>query len=158
MRSLPVLGPLVLIGLCACAHDKIPLTNIDDTDENREILDVVKEYHKALESLDADAVLHLVSPRYFEDNGNLDAADDYDFEGLRKTLQEDFKRTRALKVNIRVDAIEVDDEADRAWAELYYQIHAQNEYPSGLKWETGSDRTRIRFERVGGKWFIIAGL
>src|SRR5688572_22973385 len=149
---------LIACGLIGCAHGKIPLTNIDDTDENREILAIVKEYHKALESLDADAILSLVSPRYFEDNGNLEAHDDYDFDGLRKTLRDDFKRTRALKVNIRVDAIEVDDETERAWAELYYQVHAQNEYPSGTKWESGSDRTRLRFERVQNKWLIIAGL
>jgi hypothetical protein len=157
MRSPLVLG-LIASGLIGCAHNKIPLTNIDDTEENREILQIVKEYHKALESLDADAVLSLVSPRYFEDNGNLEAADDYDFDGLRKTLREDFKRTRSMKVNIRVDAIEVDDETEKAWAELYYQIHAQNDYPSGTKWETGSDRTRLRFERVDGRWLIIAGL
>jgi hypothetical protein len=157
MRSPSVLG-LILFGLVGCAHGKIPLTNIDDTEENREILQIVKEYHKALESRDADAVLSLVSPRYFEDNGTLEAADDYDFEGLRKTLHDDFQRTKAIKVNIRVDAIEVDDEEQRAYAELYYQIHAQNEYPSGLKWESGSDRTRIRFERADGKWMIIAGL
>jgi hypothetical protein len=155
MRS--VLGMLAL-GIVGCAHDKIPLTNIDDTEENREILDVVKEYHKALESLDADALLHLVSPRYFEDNGNLESADDYDFEGLRKSLAEDFRRTRALKVDIRVDMVEVDEDAGKAWAELYYRIHAQNEYASGLKWESESDRTRLRFERVENKWLIIAGL
>jgi|SRR5687767_9667661 len=154
MRSLWVLG--LLLG--GCAHGKIPLTNIEDTEENREILQIVREYHKALESLDADAILSLVSPRYFEDNGNLEAEDDYDFDGLRQALREDFKRTRSMKVNIRVDAIEVDDETERAWAELYYQIHAQNEYPSGTKWETGSDRTRLRFERVQGRWLIVAGL
>src|SRR5687767_1709616 len=150
MRS--ILGTLIALGLVGCAHDKIPLTNIDDTEENREILELVGEYHKALESLDADAILQLVSPRYYEDNGNLEANDDYDFEGLRKSLAEDFKRTRALKVDIRVDMVEVDEDAGKAWAELYYQMHAQNEYPSGLKWESGSDRTRLRFERVQNKW------
>ena len=155
MASRLILGLLVLGG---CAHSKIPMTTIDDTEENREILQIVKEYHKALESLDADAILSLVSPRYFEDNANLETEDDYDFDGLRKALHEDFKRTRAMKVNIRVDAIEVDDETERAWAELYYQIHAQNEYPSGTRWESGSDRTRLRFERVQGRWLIVAGL
>jgi hypothetical protein len=63
-----------------------------------------------------------------------------------------------MKVDIRVDMVEVDEEAGSAWAELYYRIHAQNEYPSGLKWESGSDRTRLRFERVEDRWLIIAGL
>jgi hypothetical protein len=156
MRFLPLLLPSLMAG--ACAHGKIPLTNIDDTEENRAILDLVKEYHRALENLDAAAVLSLVSPRYYEDNGNTDARDDYDFAALRQSLEDDFKRTKALKLNIRVDAIEVDDEAASAWAELYYQIHANNEYPSGTKWESGSDRARIRFERIDGRWLIVAGL
>ncbi|MEL7372265.1 MAG: hypothetical protein AAFN74_25290 [Myxococcota bacterium] len=140
----------------ACAHDKIPRTQIDDTDENREIFRLVKAYEQALESLDADAVLALVSPNFYENNGNTDDRDDYDFFGLKDNLKRDFQRTRTLQLDLRVDAIEVKE--DTAFAELYYQIRAQNEYPSGLKWETGSDRTRLRLERIDGKWLIMAGL
>lgn len=145
-----------ILSFGACAHAKIPQTNIDDTEENREIIRMVEEYHRALESLDADAVLALVSPRFYEDNGNTAADDDYDYQGLKSHLVEDFKRTRALQLDVRVDAIEVDKQT--AFAELYYRIRAQNEYPSGTKWETGADRTRLRFEREDGKWMIIAGL
>jgi hypothetical protein len=143
--------------LGACAHAKIPRTDIDDTEENRAILEIVEEYKRAVEALDTDAVLALVSPRFYEDNGNTDADDDYDFDGLRQGLAEDFKRTKALQLDVRVDAIEVEEDG-AAFAELYYQIRAQNEYPSGLKWETNSDRTRLRFERADGKWLIVAGL
>ena len=144
----------VVIG--ACAHDKIPRTSIDDTDENREIYRLVKAYEQAMESLDADAVLALVSPNFYENNGNTDDADDYDYYGLKDNLARDFPRTRRLKLDVRVDAIEVNE--DQAFAELYYQIQAQNEYPSGLKWETNRDRTRLRLERIDGKWLIVAGL
>ena len=57
MASRLIFGLLVLAG---CAHSKIPMTTIDDTEENREILQIVKEYHKALESLD----------NYLKDNAN----------------------------------------------------------------------------------------
>ncbi len=149
-----VLAPFIL--LSACAHAKIPRTTIDDTEENREIIKLVEQYHEALESLDADAVLSMVSPRFYEDNGNTNDADDYDYDGLKVQLTEDFKRTRALHLDVRVDAVEVKE--SEAYAELYYRIRAQNEYPSGVKWETGSDRTRLRFERADGKWLIVAGL
>lgn len=149
-----ILAPFVL--LSACAHAKIPRTEIDDTEDNRAIIKLVEQYHEALESLDADAVLAMVSPRFYEDNGNTNDADDYDYDGLRNQLVEDFKRTKALHLDVRVDAIEVEE--SEAYAELYYRIRAQNEYPSGVKWETGSDRTRLRFERADGKWLIVAGL
>lgn len=140
----------------ACAHSKIPRTNIDDTDENREILKLVEEYQRAFEQRDAGAVLALVSPRFYEDNGNTDRSDDYDYNGLQESLSKDFARTKAMQLEVRVDAIEVDDEL--AFAELYYTYRAQNEYPAGLQWDTGSDRTRLRFERHDERWLIVGGL
>lgn len=140
----------------ACAHSKIPQTQIDDTPENREILNIVEEYTQAVEARDAEALLSLVSPRFYEDNGNSDRSDDYDFNGLKSTLAEDFARTKAMQLQIRVDDIQVEE--NEAFAELYYTYRAQNEYPTGLQWDTGSDRTRLRFQRESGKWRIVAGL
>lgn len=140
----------------SCAHGTIPGTQIDDTEENREILALVDEYRRAVENLDADAILALVSPRFFENNGNTDSSDDYDFDGLRANLHSDFERTRSIQLVVRVDAVEVDE--DSAFAEFYYQIRAHNNYPAGPRWETGSDRARLRFERVDDRWLIIAGL
>ena len=125
------LAAVSLALVTGCAHAKIPRTDIDDTEENRAILSVVEEYKRAVEALDTDAVLALVSPRFYEDNGNSDAADDYDYDGLRVGLSEDFKRTKALQLDVRVDAIEVEEEEGSAFAELYYQIRAHNAYPSG---------------------------
>ena len=142
--------------LGACAHGKIPRTSIDDTDENREIFRIVQAYEEAFENLDADALLSLVSPNFYENNGNTNDADDYDFTGLKHNLRKDFQRTRRVQLELRIDAIEVEE--DRAFAEVYFQIRAQNEYPSGLKWQTTNDRTRLRFERMDGKWLIVAGL
>lgn len=154
MRSVVLFA--AFLGLSACAHSKIPLTNIDDTDDNREILTIVDEYHRAMESLDATAVLALVSPRFYEDNGNTNTNDDYDLDGLKTNLTAEFQRTKALQLQLRVDAIQVED--NQAYAELYYVVRAHNNYPAGDKWETGTDRTRLQFERVGEKWLITSGL
>lgn len=145
-----------LVFLAGCATGTIPGTQIEDTQDNRAVLEKVEEYKRAVEALDAEAVLALVSPRYYEDNGNTDAADDYDYKGLQVNLRKDFERTRAIQLVLRVDAVEVEEET--AFAEVYYQIRAQNEYPSGIKWDTGSDRARLTFERRDGNWLIISGL
>lgn len=157
-RQLGLLPALVLtVGLfAACAHGKIQGTNIDDTDENREILRVVESYHRAVESRDADAVLAMVSPRYFEDNGNTDSADDYDYRGLSETLRSDFERTKAMQLEIRVDDVVVDE--DHAYAYIMYTVRGQADLPSGALWKTNTDRARITFERQGQKWLIVAGL
>jgi ketosteroid isomerase-like protein len=147
-----------MLAASACATSTIGNTDIKDTEENRQVLELVERYHRAIESLDADAVLELVSPDFYEDLGNGDEGDDYDYEGLAQSLHENFELTRTLRLDIRVDAVEIDDDAGTAYAELYFDIRAQNEYPSGLKWERTTDRTRLRLRREGDTWRIIAGL
>lgn len=148
---------MLALGLGACAHAKIPETEIDDTPDNRAVLQLVEDYQNAMEALDADAVLALVSPSFYEDNGNTDSADDYDYDGLKTVLAESFERTRAMQLILRVDDIEVEEES--AFAELRYEYRAQNDYPSGLKWDTGSDRTRLRLQKApNGAWRIISGI
>lgn len=158
-RLLPSLFTALLLGgLSACAHGRIGMTEIRDTPENRAILGLVDEYQRAMESLDADAILALVSPDYYEDSGNTDPSDDYDRAGLAAHLRDEFRRTRAMHVEVRVENIEVQKEEGVAFAELYYNFRAQHEYPAGTKWETGSDRTRLTLERIGDRWLIKSGL
>lgn len=155
-RSLALALVPLAFAMTACAHTNIPGTEIEDTDDNRKILAIVEEYQNAVERLDAVAVLALVSPRYYENNGNTDAADDYDFDGLAASLRASFGRTKAMQLVLRIDDIQVEEDA--AFAEVYYEIRSQNNYPSGLKWETETDRSRLKFERVDNKWLIVAGL
>jgi hypothetical protein len=155
LRSASSVIGLALV-IAGCVHTKIPQTNIDDTPDNRQIYDILEAYQKAVESRDAEALLSLISPKYYEDNGNTDRGDDYDYNGLRTSLPQDFSRTKAIQLELRVDEIKVDE--DKAYAEVYYTYKAQNEYPSGLQWDTNSDRTRFRFERSNGKWLLIGGL
>ena len=154
MRSLFYLvAPLFILG---CAHSKIPNTNIADTEEHRAILSVVNNYTKAMESLDSDAVLSLISPRYYEDNGNSDRSDDYDYNELKEKLAEDFKRTKKIKLELRVDEIVIEEA--KAYAYIYYTYRAQSEYETGTKWNTDSDRSRIVFEQNNGRWLMLSGL
>lgn len=153
------LACLALLAAGACAHSKIPKTNIDDTPENRQLIDVVGAYTKALENRDADAVLALVSPRYYEDNGNTDKADDYDYNGLRTELAKDFARTKKIQVDIKVEEVAYEPkEEKKAYVFLSYTYRAQSEFPVGTKWKTNTDRSRLTLEKDGDRWLITAGL
>ena len=161
MPAMRVDGQTLVLGFAlaaaACAHSKIPNSDIDDTEENREVLAFVEKYEKAVESLNPDEVIALVSPDFYEDNGNTDSTDDYDYEELKNGLRESFGRTQTLRLDLRVDAVEVDD-AD-AFAELYYEYRAKNDYPSGSQWDTGADRTRLQLKRdAEGRWRIVSGI
>ncbi|MFO0725864.1 MAG: nuclear transport factor 2 family protein [Myxococcota bacterium] len=140
----------------ACAHSKIPGTEIDDTDENHEVLNVINAYTRAVESRDADAILAMVSPRYFEDNGNTDTRDDYDYKGLADTLKADFEHTSTIQLEVRVDDIKVKENTAEAY--ILYNVRGHADLPAGALWKTMTDRARMRFERQGNKWLILSGI
>lgn len=156
LRLCRSLALLFAFATTACAHSKIPNTNIDDTDENREILSIVDAYHSAIENRDADAVLALVSDEFYEDNGNTDRDDDYGKSQLADSLRSEFEKTEQFQLGLKVDGIVVDE--DRAEAFVQYNLRARTEYPSGKKWKTSSDRARMTLVRTNGKWLIISGL
>mgnify|MGYP002397210051 CR=1 FL=1 len=147
---------LGMLLLASCAHGTIENSDIKDTEENRAIVAAVQDYKDAMESLDADAVLSLLSESYYEDNANISENDDYDYAQLQQKLHAEFDRTEVLKLTIRVDAVEVEDST--AWAEVYYDLRARLSYPSGIKWETASDRTRLRFKYEQERWKLVSGL
>ncbi|MBI2377035.1 MAG: nuclear transport factor 2 family protein [Deltaproteobacteria bacterium] len=146
----------VAFSLAACAHSKIPETQIDDTPENREVLSVVETYKTAFEARDADKIIALVSPSFYEDNGNTDAADDYDRNGLADALKKDFERTKKVQLELRIDDIQVEDQTAAAF--VFYTLRAHNDYPAGEKWQTTTDRSRISLELKDGRWLISSGI
>ena len=156
VRRLPALALPLALAVGGCAHQTIAGTTVEDSPENRAVIAVLEQYEKAMESLDADAVLALVATSYYETSGNTDASDDYDRRGLETSLREDFARTKAMTVDLRVEALEV--EAESAAAECFFEFRAQVEYPAGVRWETGTDRTRIRLAREGKAWKIVGGI
>lgn len=154
----PLLVAFSMLLMSGCAHRLIPGTSIPDNADTQAIYRIVQSYQVALEALDADAVLKLVSPRFYENNGNTDPNDDYDFNGLKAHLESDFQKTKRMFVNFRIDAIEVDENA--GYAELFFEIRALNTYPAGERWDTARDRTRLQMvrENDAAPWKIIRGL
>ncbi len=157
MKSLWVSVASALL-IAGCAHGKIPQTNIDDTDENRELLKIVETYHRAIEARDVDALVSLLSPRYYEDNGNTNSEDDYSLVGLKTGISSEFESTKDLQLKLRVDSIEIDENEDKAFVYVFYTIRAQTEFPAGTKWKTATDRARFEFERKDGRWLLLAGI
>jgi len=142
--------------LAACAHDRIANTGVEDTEENRAIYEIIRSYERALEARDTDAVMAMVSSRFYEDNGNTDRADDYDYAGLKSSLAGQFDSTKKMQVEIEVGDIRVEE--TKAFAYVFFMLRAQSEYPTGDKWKTASDRARIEFERQDDRWLILSGL
>jgi len=144
-------------GFLACAHSMIQGTQVRDTPDNRQVLTVVHKAMAALRERDMTALLALISPRYFEDNGTADQGDDYGYQQLKdKILPEITKLAQEVQIDVEVQDIAV--EGDRARADVRYQSRAQLALPAGTKWDSNKEFNRIELVREGGGWLIVGGL
>ena len=111
VSTLAVAGCVALTGpLAGCSKYYIPNTDVEDTEDNREIVAFCEQYRRALERKDVAALLDLASPHYYEDGGNVDASDDIDYAGLREYLLEKFEDANAIRYEIRYRRITKDEE------------------------------------------------
>jgi len=153
MRPLPLLA---LATLLACSHNVIPGTNVPDDPQNRAVLQVLASYKQAMEARDANALLSLAAPGYFDRGDPSRPTDPHDLEGLRKSVPRDFTGVRALKLDIDIRNLKVDGE--RAQVDYFGVMRYAVAVPNGEKWFTESDDQRMKFVKVDGDWKISSGL
>lgn len=148
---------LLLLAAAGCSQPTIEGTKITDTDEHRMLYDLVMEYRKAMEERDAQAILNLVSERYYEDNGNADPGDDYGYYELRDTvLPATMEATKEVYLTLEVQDIVVEEES--AHVDVRFSSRARIEMPSGSSWDTQRELNRIDFVREDEGWRIVRGL
>ena len=157
MRKLATAVLVLSGGLWACGPRRIPGTHIEDTEDNQAILKTVADYKTAYESKDTAGILKLVSPRFYESNGTADSNDDYDYRGLEKILNDQFKSVAApaLDLDVRKVAVKNDD----ATVDYYYASRFQlaDAGPNG-GFKTATDVAQIHLHREGGAWKITSGI
>ncbi|MEM6531907.1 MAG: hypothetical protein AAF654_04755 [Myxococcota bacterium] len=147
----------ILALTAACAQQRIAGTNVEDTEEHRELFDIVMRYRAAMEARDAKTILGLVSTSYYEDNGNADPSDDYGYTQLRdQILPETMDVTKEVFLTLEVQEIVVDD--DVAHVDVRFNQRARIEMPSGSSWDTQRELNRIDFRREDQGWRIVRGL
>jgi hypothetical protein len=74
------------VAAAGCARSVIPNTDVDDSAENREVVEFIERYRLAVEERNVGRILSLCSERYFDDNGTPGGQDDLDYEGLQGKL------------------------------------------------------------------------
>jgi len=157
LRFQTYLAALSLILVVGCAHAKIEGTNILDTDENRQLLDVLEQLKIAMEIRDSDAVMVLVSSKYFEDMGTPDTRDDYGYIELQnRIMPQALSVAKEYYINFEVHEVVV--EGERAYADVRFTSRARLEFPSGSRWDTHRDFNRVEFALENEQWRIIRGL
>jgi hypothetical protein len=146
---------LVLL-TAACSHNLIPGTNIPDDPQNRAVLDVFGRYKEAMETRDANAVLSLAAPAYYDPGDTSRAKAPIDLAALQKRLPADLGKLTGLKLEISVKDMKV--EGDKANIDYFQVLRYAVKTPSGETWRSESDDARMRFVRVAQGWKIASGL
>lgn len=151
------LGWMLLLASGGCAHSMIEGTQVPDTEENREIVQVLRQVREALERRDSAALMALVSTKYFEDNGTPDPRDDYGYVELRDKIMKD-SMSVAQEVYLSFELHDVVVREDYAYADIRYATRTRIDLPAGRVWDSFRDFDRLEFVREQGQWRIISGL
>ncbi len=153
---------LTVMTVIGCKPDLLPGTNIEDTSENRAVIEFVEEYRKAVESRSSEAVLKLVADDYFEDRGTATDTDDYGIEKLRSDLETHFQVADVVQLRVEVQHVKYDPENDLVHVYYRYLQRAHLDLPAGSKWVTDSDINRLVLRQTGMSptdgMLIVSGL
>ena len=158
-RRLCVLAFVLLTQLAAgCIGATLPSTDIPDNDDTRAIHAKVLAYKEAMNARDTDAIMALVSHRYYENGGTTETdRDDYGYEKLRdEVLPRLRQNVKAVHYQVIFRRTEID--TDRAYAD--YEFFSRFQYVEGGReaWDQNNDFNRLEFRREEGEWMIVAGL
>lgn len=155
-----LLGALMVLaaGLGGCAKPKlIPNTQVLDTATNREVLEVVENYRRAMERLDAVGVLALVHPTYQDTAGTPQASDDIDYSRLREFLTSRFKRTTRIRYRIEYQDVRLN--GTQAEVDSYIDATFVYQEPNAnAKWRRLTDYNRFTLHKDGALWRFVSGL
>ncbi|MCC6556260.1 MAG: nuclear transport factor 2 family protein [Polyangiaceae bacterium] len=157
--SIKALAPLLLVASAAlggCTTHYIPNTDVEDSEENRKIISFCEKYRHAVENKDVGALLQLASPQYYEDGGNVDAADDLDYAGLRDYLTSKFQDARAIRYEIRYRRVLKEEEV----VYVDYTFSASYRIPGqkGEEWRRKVDDNRLELVPHQDSFRIVAGM
>lgn len=185
-----VLGVVATLGLGTthgCATARIPNTDVADTAENHELVDVAERYRRAVEQRDVRALLAMASPSYFEDSGTPAGDDDYGIDGLRRLLATWADSVREVRYECRYRRIDVSEDRRHATVDFTYTgsftlVRPPLEAPPGTvpppesvmrsdpargemsnrgpqeSWHRRVADNRLELEHVDGQWRITAGM
>jgi hypothetical protein len=150
---------VALIGFVAvgCTTHYIPNTDVEDSDDNRRIIDFCEQYRHAVENRNIPRLLQLADTRYYEDGGNADSSDDMDYDGLKEYLEGQFKQTRAIRYEIHYRRV---SEGRRKTLFVDYTYTASYKIPSptGDLWRRRVADNRLELVPKGESFRILAGM
>lgn len=151
--------PCLVFGLTVlgCAQQVIPNTDVPDTPENRQVIDFVEKYRKAVDNRDVGEILALVSKKYLDDNGTPSGDDDLDYDTLKKQLEALHKQVKDVRYDIRYRRVTF--RADKVLVDYTYSASFLVATPDGKeRWARRLSDNRMVLLKKDGHYRILSGL
>jgi len=140
-----------------CAHSNIPNTRVEDTEQNREVVEFMEKYRMAVENRDVASLLGMASRDYFDDMGTPTGDDDVDYEGLRAGLQRIREEVLAARYQISYRAISYTS-ARKVLVDVLYTGWFKILTAEGTQWRRRLEPHRIVLAREDNAYRIISGM
>lgn len=132
-------------------------SEIPDNTVNRQVLDVLVHYRKAVVQKDFGALKRLISEEYYDNAGTTDTTeDDYSAEHLNKVFEMMAKHAKEIKYNVLVQNVGV--QKDRAFIDYKYDYAYQYAVGDEVAWDAGVEINRLELIEEDGRWRIVSGL
>jgi hypothetical protein len=143
--------------LAGCEPKLIPGTDLRDTKEDREILDVIGTYRNAMETRNSEAILKLVASNFFETSGSPEGNDNFDRVGLQAKLKTWTEKASSVRVAIEVKQITF--EGDQAKVRYFFDANFQIPGPNNTQqWKRETDTKEMLLRREDKTWKIVSGI
>ncbi len=130
---------------------------IKDNDKNRQVIDVLQQYRRALVQKDIGALKRLVSEQYYDNAGTTDTTeDDYGRGRLPKIFEIIANHAEKIEYKVTVQNLEY----KRKRAMVSYEYRYAYKYDIGKKptWDAGVEMNQVELVREDGTWKIASGL
>ena len=154
-RAIPA---LLLLALSACTHDKIPNTDVEDSQESREVIAYIEKYRQAVVARDVGKLMSLAAPDYYDDMGTPQGDDDVDLDGLRDRLNETFSAD-LLAVHYDMRYRDVTFLPTKVLVDYTYIGRFRINTPEGPRWERRlADNRMVLGKKKEGSYVILSGM
>ena len=142
--------------LAGCGGGVIANTHVEDTEENREIVDFVERYRHAVENRDSIALLAMASERYLDDLGTPAGDDDVDYARLKQELPIFKQEVSAARYQISYRAVQ--QVQDHFLVDVLYTGWFRVETPTGPSWKRRLQPHRLVVAREDDTLKLMSGM
>jgi hypothetical protein len=148
---------VAVLALTGCGTTFIPNTGVEDTSDNRRIIQFCEVYRHAMEEKDVGKLLALASPRYHDDAGTPNGEDDTDYDKLKAFLSDRFTKTTAIRYEIKYHEVVF---AENNHIYVNYKFSASYRVPTshGDQWHHTVADNQLDLVADGDSYKIMAGM